>query len=354
MEKSSKKILWFFFVALVGVFLVHQFHGFLHFGNFSGAKLQEAVRHANLYYLALSLVLIYACYGIRALRWHVFQHNLGPSHFATIYKMTLAGFAAIFLLGRAGEPARPLLLARKEKLPIANMFGIYVLERLFDTASTAVIAAIALMLFESHAHSGEIAGRLEAAARTAGTLLIAGVLGAIVFLVYLRLHGAAWLEARLAGWLGASGWRGSVARILLGFARGVQTIRSWGDLFLAVCYSGLHWSTIVVIYYLIAHSFGGTLATLSIGDAMLVLAFTLVGSTVQLPAVGGGSQVASILVFTAIFQVETEAATVASLVLWVITFASCSLVGVPLLIGEGFSLGRGWGIAAGLHAAHAR
>ena len=329
-----------FFAVLLAVFLVHQFHGFLHFGSFSGAKLWDAVRAANLYYLALSLVLIYACYGIRALRWQVFQHNLGPSRFATIYKMTLAGFGAIFLLGRAGEPARPLLLARKEKLPIADMFGIYVLERLFDIASSAVIAAIALILFESHAHSGETAARMEAAARTAGTLLFAGVLAAIAFLVYLRLHGAAWLESRLAGWLGVAGWRGSAARILLGFARGVQTIRSWSDLFLAVFYSALHWFTIAGIYYLIAHSFGGALGTLSLGDAMLVLAFTLVGSTVQLPAVGGGSQVASILVFTTIFQVETEAATVASLVIWMITFASVSLAGIPLLIGEGFSLGQ--------------
>jgi uncharacterized protein (TIRG00374 family) len=340
MQKSSRKILLGIFAVLLVVFLIHQFHGFLHFGSFSGAKLLVAVRAANLYYLALSLVLIYACYGIRALRWQVFQHNLGRSRFATIYKMTLAGFGAIFLLGRAGEPARPLLLARKEKLPIADMFGIYVLERLFDTASTAVIAAIALILFEAHAHSGETAARLEAAARTAGTLLFAGVLAAIAFLVYLRLHGAAWLESRLAGWLGVAGWRGSAARILLGFARGVQTIRSWRDLFLAVFYSALHWFTIVVIYFLIAHSFGGALGALTIGDAMLVLAFTLVGSTVQLPAVGGGSQVASILVFTTIFEVETEAATVASLVIWMITFASVSLAGIPLLVSEGFSLGQ--------------
>jgi uncharacterized membrane protein YbhN (UPF0104 family) len=340
MSSSSRKILLGLVAVLLAVFLIHQFHGFLHFGNFSGAKLLDAVRHANLYYLALSLLLIYLCYGIRALRWQVFQRNLGPSRFATIYKMTLAGFAAIFLLGRAGEPARPLLLARKEKLPIAGMFGVYVLERLFDTASAAVIAAIALILFEAHAHSGETAGRLEAAARTAGSLLFAGVLGAIAVLVYLRLHGAAWLEGRFAGWLGFAGWRGAMARILLGFARGVQTIRSWSDLFLAVFYSAAHWFLIVVIYYFISHSLGGTLGSLSVGDAMLVLAFTLVGSTVQLPAVGGGAQVASILVFTTVFHVEPEAATVASLVLWVITFASVSLVGIPLLIREGFSLGQ--------------
>jgi len=64
--------------------------------------------------------------------------------------MTLAGFSAVFLLGRAGEPVRPLLLSRKAGLPIADTFGIYVLERLLDTASTAVLAAIGLILFSSH------------------------------------------------------------------------------------------------------------------------------------------------------------------------------------------------------------
>jgi len=73
---------------------------------------------------------------------------------------------------------------------------------------------------------------------------------------------------------------------------------------------------------------------------MLVMAFTLVGSAVQLPGVGGGSQVACFLAYTTIFGVEKEPAAAAAIVLWLITFAMCSLAGVPLLIHEGFSLGK--------------
>jgi hypothetical protein len=126
----------------------------------------------------------------------------------------------------------------------------------------------------------------------------------------------------------------------MGFVGGVQTIKSWMDLFLAVFYSALHWFLIVMVYFLVIRSFGGMLGTLSLGDAMLVVAFSLVGSTVQLPAVGGGSQLASFVVLTAIFNVDAESATVAALVLWMITFASASLGGVPLLLHEGFSLGQ--------------
>src|SRR5207249_2960031 len=87
----------------------------------------------------------------------------------------------------------------KEKLPIADLFGIYTLERLFDLASAAVIAAVGLLLFQAHGHVGETAGKLETAARTTGSVLSAGVVGAIAFLIYLRLHGSALLQRRLAG-----------------------------------------------------------------------------------------------------------------------------------------------------------
>lgn len=340
MQKSSRKLLVVLIGLLVLGFVVYRSSGMINLADFSGAKLLHAIRNANPFLLILSIVAIYACYALRSLRWKVFQRNLGPSRFLPIYAMTLAGFAAIFLLGRAGEPVRPLLLARKEKLPIADLFGIYTLERLFDLASAAVIAAIGLLLFQSRGHVGETAVKLETAARTTGSLLFAGVVGAIAFLLYLRLHGSALLERRLQGWRIAHGWREMVARILLGFVRGVQAIQTWSDLVLSVLISAVHWFLVLLVYLWVSHSFGGTLSTISLGDAMLVMSFTLVGSAVQLPGVGGGSQVACFLAYTAVFGVEKEAAAAASIVVWLITFAACSLAGVPLLIHEGLSLGK--------------
>ena len=340
MRASSRK----FLVAIVGLgvlgFVAYRARGLFHFGDFSGAKLVHALRDANLFLLAISVIAIYGCYALRSLRWKVFQQNLGLSHFWNIYAMTLAGFSAIFLLGRAGEPIRPLLLARKENLPVSGIFGIYVLERLFDAASAAVIAAVGLLLFQSHAHAGEMTSALQTAARTTGSVLFAGVLGAAVVLVYLRLHGTALLERRLRPFVAAHGWKARFASIVLEFARGVQTIRTWGQLALAVLYSTVHWFLVLLVYLWVSHSFGGKLAAITLSDAMLVMAFTLVGSAVQVPGVGGGSQAGSIIAYTAIFGVEREPAVAAAIVLWFISFAVCSLAGVPLLIREGWSLGE--------------
>jgi uncharacterized protein (TIRG00374 family) len=340
MRTSSRKLLIILLGLSVLGFVVYRSSGMIHLADFSGAKLLHAVRGARASYLLLSIVVIYGCYALRALRWREFQKHVGQAHFWNIYEMTLAGFAAVFLLGRAGEPVRPLLLARKGKLPVADTFGIYVLERLMDTASTAVIAAIGLLLFEAHAHEGQTANALETAAKTTGSLLFAGVAGAIGMLVYLRLHGTALLERKLQGWLAAHGWRASVARIVLGFTRGVQTIRTWGELAKAVLYSTAHWLLVLAVYVLVTRSFGGRLGELSVSDVMLVLALTLVGSAVQLPGVGGGSQALAIFAYTKVFGVESEPAVAAAIGIWLISFAFCSLAGVPILIREGFSLGQ--------------
>lgn len=340
MPSKSRKWWILGLVALIGAFLWYHFRIAHHFSQFSAAKLWDAIRGANYGLLFLAVVTIYLCYAVRALRWQKFQAHLGQAKFWNIYAMNLAGFSALFLLGRAAEPVRPLLISRKDKLPLADTFGIYALERILDAACTAVLAAVGLLVFESSGHlAAEGTGRaFERAARTAGTAFSIGAIIAIAGLIYLRFHGHSVLERKSQTWLASHGWRASLARVLLGFCRGVQTIRSWGDLFSAIFLSLIHWCLVVLTYYLIAHSFGGRIGALTFADSMLVLVFTMVGSAVQLPGVGGGAQALAIIAFTRLYGVEQETAVAAALVIWLITFAACCLAGVPILFREGWSL----------------
>jgi glycosyltransferase 2 family protein len=342
MPLKSRK--WLFVALGVGLlgYLLYRSRHLLNLGAFSGEKLWHTVKSANPLYILLSVLLIYVCYFLRALRWWNFQKYVGQARLWHIYGMTMAGFSAVFLLGRAGEPVRPLLISRKDKIPLADTFGIYALERIFDAAFSAVLAAVGLLIFTAkhHDHPEETANAFETGAKTAGSILCLGVLVAVALLIYLRIHGTDVLERRMQSWLAAHGWKGQVARIVLGFSRGVQTIRTWGDLAFALVVSAVHWLLVIEIYYLVAMAFGAKLAALRFQDAMLVLVFTLVGSAVQLPGVGGGSQALTILAYTSLFDIEKEPAVAAAMVLWLITFAICSVAGVPLLIKEGWSIGE--------------
>jgi len=341
MGAKSRKWLLLGLGGLLLGYLLYHFRHLLNVHQFSGVKLWHAIRGANYTYLLVAIVAIYLCYAVRAWRWQKFQAHVGRANFWNIYAMNLAGFSALFLLGRAAEPLRPLLISRKDKIPLADTFGVYALERILDAASTAVLAAIGLLVFESSGHSSAegTAQAFEKVVRTAGIAFSLFALFAISALVYLRLHGTAVLERRMQGWLAAHGWRSGFARIVLGFSRGVQTVRTWGDLVAAVLLSALHWWLVVLIYFLVIKSFGGRLGTLTFTDAMLVLVFTMVGSAVQLPTVGGGAQALSIVAFTRLYGVEQEAAVAGAMVLWLVTFASCTLAGVPILFREGWSLG---------------
>ena len=117
----------------------------IHLGDFTWSRFAHAVGQANLWLLLLSVVAIYVCFALRTLRWQRFSRYLGPTRFLDVYNGTVMGFASIFILGRAGEPVRPLLLARKTRMPVASMFGIWVLERIFDFAAAVALAALSLL-----------------------------------------------------------------------------------------------------------------------------------------------------------------------------------------------------------------
>jgi uncharacterized protein (TIRG00374 family) len=339
MSNKPRKYLLLFLALVALLFIIYEFGHSGVWKKFDWGMVADSLRHANLPLLLLSMVAIYVCYAIRALRWMQFSRSLGHSNFWNVLNATIMGFSCSFLLGRPAEPVRPILIAQKDSLPVAGMFGVYFLERISDIAATVVLAGIALSLFNGHGLINERNAHLMAFARSTGRVLLIGLIFVIAFLVYFRFHGAHFLAAKLRESKWRTGWREKIVVVVEGFSEGLQGIRTWNDLFMLVLYTALHWVLIAFIYLWIAHAFGGQLSTLNFAGALLVLAFTMVGSVAQLPGVGGGAQATSILVFTLIFGVEQEAAVTVSVVLWLITFASCCLVGLPLMFREGWSMG---------------
>jgi hypothetical protein len=64
----------------------------------------------------------------------------------------------------------------------------------------------------------------------------------------------------------------------------------------------------------------------------------MVGSMLQLPAVGGGSQVATIATLSSVFDVPPEMAASCGILLWLVTFAAVVPVGLLLSHHERLSL----------------
>ena len=130
-------------------------------------------------------------------------------------------------------------------------------------------------------------------ARSAGFALLALLVLIVGFLVYFRYHGAGWLSRKVRQEKWRTGWREKIAVLLEGFSDGLQGVRTWEDMAVLLAYTAVHWVGVIVAYWCVAHAFGGELLALNFTAATLVLAFTVVGSAAQLPAVGGGAQAAT-------------------------------------------------------------
>src|ERR1700722_3554959 len=148
MHRTSRRVVILVVaVAALGYF-VYKFRNSITLEGFHWSTVGQSLREANLGLLLLALVTIYGCFAIRAVRWNWLSRPFGPATFGATYSATLSGFACTFLLGRAGEPIRPVLIGKKNSLSIPRMFGVYVLERVFDIAAAAVIAGSALILVQ--------------------------------------------------------------------------------------------------------------------------------------------------------------------------------------------------------------
>ena len=101
-------------------------------------------------------------------------------------------------------------------------------------------------------------------------------------------------------------------------------------------YTALEWALIILCYMASFQAFPA-LAGLGLTDVLILLGFAVFGSLVQIPGIGGGVQVATIIVLTEIFRIPLEVATGISLVSYVITFIVIVPIGVPLLVHEGLN-----------------
>jgi uncharacterized protein (TIRG00374 family) len=80
------------------------------------------------------------------------------------------------------------------------------------------------------------------------------------------------------------------------------------------------------------------LSSLDVSRVLLLMGFSMVGSIAQLPAVGGGSQLAVITALQVIYGIPPEMAVSCGILLWLVTFMSCIPVGLAFAHREHLSL----------------
>ena len=272
----------------------------------------------------------------RALRWQVLIRGVKKD--ASLWRLTVAtaiGFTAIVLFGRAGEMVRPYLIAVKEKVSFSSQVAAWVIERFYDLLTALLIFGIALSRVEG---SGIAVGpRLSWILQTGGWL--AGLAGLAVLVILALFHRyAEAMEKRLLEALAfLPGERhGKVASIVGAFRHGVVSSQRPGTVVELAFYSLFEWALIIAAYYCLCLAFPPT-QNFRLQDVVIFVGFVAFGAVVQIPGVGGGIQVASMLVLTELFGLSLEAAGGLALLIWAVTLVGVVPFGLLLAFHEGIN-----------------
>jgi len=281
---------------------------------------------------------IYIGYVLRALRWKIFLKPVRPkAKTMELVSPTLIGFTGLALLGRAGEFIRPYLIARRTDLPFSSQLAVWAVERIFDVGAFTVLMVAAIFL--PSALPAIPHPEYYVRFREGGFLLIGLVLAMTVGAIVIRRSGEAvarWVEERF-GHLSAN-FGHKLAQKVREFGAGLDTIHGpLSMLWLTVVSVGM-WYIIALAYKEVTHSYGVDALEIPVSQILILMGSSMVGSMLQLPAVGGGSQVATIAALSSVFDVPPELAASCGILLWLVTFAAVVPLGLALAHHERLSL----------------
>jgi glycosyltransferase 2 family protein len=331
------------YVAFAVVFLVLAVLVYLQFRtwrNFDWARLLEY--RLQWRHIIHGIAYIYIAYFLRALRWKIFLRPVrkGASLLGLV-PPTLIGFAALAILGRPGEMIRPYLIARRENLPFASQVAVWAVERIFDVGGFTVLMVAAIFL-PSKLRAFTLAAPPDVRhwIHFTGYALIGLVFGLLVGAVLFAYKGsgiAGWVEIRFSHLAENLGHR--VAQKLREFTVGLNTIHGPFAFLQLSAVSVLMWWVIALSYKEVTHAYGAPMSGMSVTKVLLLMGASMIGSMVQLPGVGGGSQLATISVLDHVFDILPKELTVScGIMLWLVTFVSVVPVGLLLSHRERLSL----------------
>ena len=174
--------------------------------------------------------------------------------------------------------------------------------------------------------------------RKAGFALIFMVAAASLMLFIIWRNPTAvsrWVEKRLAKFPAAA--RAACVRIRT-FSEGLKAIHDWKSFVQLLSLSTGIWLLIALVYVLVTTAYPDLKTDMTIPYVLLLMSASIAGSILQLPVVGGGSQLGTIGVLTEVFDVEEELAASAGIMLWLVTFMAIVPIGLLLARREHVSL----------------
>ncbi len=301
------------------------------------------VCQANWVFLALALSLFIGTYFVRVIRWRALLEPMANASLRGLFRATVVGFSALFVMGRAGEMiVRPAALSLKERVHPSASYATVMIERVFDMVMVVFFFAVNLIFLQYAATDAESL-RTFGWIKGVGVFLLFVALGGIYGLSVFRTHRdgvLTFLEKKFQR------LPRTLSRALLSLLRhiseGLAVLHNARELAVTVSYTILLWLMVAVAHLLVVHAFGISYAKIPFTGAVFVMGLSMLGSIVPTPGGATGpfhTATAAALTFLGAVDSPEQAASIA-IVLHLVIFAPATLFGLLYIIKDGLSLGR--------------
>ncbi|MBC8031663.1 MAG: flippase-like domain-containing protein [Pyrinomonadaceae bacterium] len=333
MKSNTRKYVEFGALCLLAVAILWWFGRTLNW-----AEVREAVSHANPYLLGLAAVIISLSYLFRAARWGALLAPLSPASLKNLFIATTVGFAAVFLVGRAGEVVRPAVLPMRDpKIRASASFVTILVERIYDLIAVAILFAGNLLWFRPPANGLIEFGRV----RVAGIVLLLATLLGVFGLTQFRKkspRAICWLKEKIEGrrFIPERLSR-AVISVLEQLARALRVLVDARELAMTVGWTAVVWVSIGVASMLVFRAFG---LPFGMSETIFVLGWSLVGSLVPTPGGAAGAFHAATAAGLIFLGVPLETAAAVAIVLHMIDFSPAIVFGFIYLIKGDINLSR--------------
>ena len=287
--------------------------------------------------LAVAVSLALASYWARAWRWQLLLRPVGRVSHASVVLTTAVGYAAITLLpARIGEIVRPLLLTRRERLPLSATVASVLTERVFDLWTVLAFFLVFVVWPPTLPSLGEEAhANLQLLTRS-GLVVAVTLAAATAFAVALLRYQEPFvaLVTRPLVHLRPRLQQG-VARFLGHFLDGMRVIHRPRDLLANLAVSVLLWS---LIYWQLRVTLVAFEIPVPLRATYLLVVLTVLGLAVPTPGGVGGFHKALQLGLTLFFGVGLNLATAVAIVYHLVCFGPITLLGLAAMVPLGTSI----------------
>lgn len=332
-SQSYRKYIEFVVLCLLAAALLWWFGR-----NLDWAEVGHAVRNSDPWLLVAAVLVISTVYFLRALRWGALLKPLSAARFSDLFAATAIGFSAVFLIGRAGEFVRPVVLSMRDPRirPSASLVTIAV-ERIYDMSAVALMFAINLIWFKPPSALDVSFERV----RTAGWGLLGATILGIVFFIWYRAQ-----SARVIGLLERMFSRlrfipqrlaKLVLRLFEQLAQALRVLVNLTELFETIGWTVLVWFAITSANLLVMRAFH---LPVGFGETIFVLGWSLVGSLVPTPGGAAGAFHAATAAGLLFLGIHKETAAALSIVMHLVDFGPALLFGIFYLIRGDLSISK--------------